>query len=43
MARMGEGRGVYKVLVGNPEVKGPMGRRRRRWEDNIRMELQEEG
>ena len=41
MARMGEGRGVYRVLVGKPE--GPLGRPRRRWEDNIKMNLQEMG
>ena len=40
MARMGEGRGVYRVLVGKPQGKGPLARPRRRWEDNIRMELQ---
>jgi hypothetical protein len=38
---MGEGRGVYTVLVGKPEVKRPMGRPRRRWEGNIKMYLQE--
>ena len=43
VARMGEGRGVYRVLVGKPEGKRPMGRPRRRWEDNIRMDLQEVG
>jgi hypothetical protein len=37
VARMGEERGVYRVLVGKPEGKRPMGRPRRRWEDNIRM------
>ena len=42
-SRMGEGRGVYRVLVGKPEGKRPLGRPRRRWEDNIRMELQEVG
>jgi hypothetical protein len=40
---MGEERGVYKVLVGKPEGKRPLGRPRRRWEDNIRMNLQEVG
>jgi hypothetical protein len=40
---MGEGRGVYKVLVGKPEGKRPLGRPRRRWEDNVRMDLQEVG
>ena len=43
VARMGEKRGVYKVLVGPPEVKRPLGRPRRRWVDNIRMDLQEVG
>ena len=41
--RMGERRGVYRVLVGKPEEKGPLGRHRRRWEDNIRMDLREVG
>jgi hypothetical protein len=41
VARMGEGRGVYRVLVGKPEGKRPLGRSRRRWEDNVRMALQE--
>ena len=40
---MGEGRGVYRVLVGKPEGKRPLGRPRRRLEDNIRMDLQEVG
>jgi hypothetical protein len=39
MARMGEERKVYKVLVGKPEGKRPLGRPRRRWEDGIRMDL----
>jgi hypothetical protein len=43
VARMGEGRGVYRVLVGKPEGKIPLGRSRRRWEDNIKMDLQEVG
>ena len=43
VARMGEGRGVYRVLAGKPEGKRPLGRPRRRWEDNIRMDLQEVG
>ena len=43
LARMEEGRGVHKVLVGKPEGKRPLGRPRRRWEDNIKMDLQEEG
>jgi len=41
VARYGEGRGVHRVLVGKPEGKRPLGRPRRRWEDNIRMDLQE--
>jgi hypothetical protein len=43
VARMGAERGVYKVLVGKPEGKRPLGRPRRRWVDNIRMDLQEKG
>ena len=43
MARMGEGRGVHRVLVGKPEGKRPLGIPRRRWEDNIKMDLQEVG
>ena len=43
MARMGEGRVVHWVLVGKPEGKRPLGRSRRRWEDNIKMDLQEVG
>ena len=43
MARLGEGRGVHRVLVGKPEGKSPLGRPRRRWEDNIKMDLQEVG
>jgi hypothetical protein len=42
-ACMGEGRGVYRVLVGRPEGKRPMGRPRRRWEDNIKLDLREMG
>jgi len=38
-----EGRGVYRVLVGRPEGKRPLGRPRRRWEDNIKMDLREIG
>ena len=38
-----EGRGVHRVLVGKPEGKRPLGRPRRRWEDNIKMDLQEVG
>ena len=40
---MGEGRGIYRVLVGKPEGKTPLGRPRCRWEDNIKMDLQEVG
>jgi len=40
---MGEGRGVYRVLMEKPEGKRPLGRPRRRWEDNIKMDLQEVG
>jgi hypothetical protein len=40
---MGEGKGVYRVLVGKPEGKRPLGRPRRRCEDNVRMDLQEVG
>jgi hypothetical protein len=40
---MGERRGVYRVLVGKPEGKRPLGRPRRRWENNIKMDLQEVG
>ena len=43
VARMGEGRGGHRVLMGKSEGKRPMGRRRRRWEDNIKMDLQEVG
>jgi len=43
VARMGEWRDVYRVLVGKPEGKRPLGRLRRRWEDNIKMDLQEVG
>ena len=41
--RMEEARGVHKVLVGKPEGKRPLGRPRRRWEDNIKMDLEEVG
>jgi len=41
VARMGERRGIYRVLVGKPEGKRPLGRPRHRWEDNIKMDLQE--
>jgi hypothetical protein len=40
---MGEERGVHRVLVGKPEGKRPLGRPRRRWEDNIKMDVQEGG
>jgi len=40
VARMGERRVVYRVLVGKPERKKPLGRSRHRWEDNIKLELQ---
>ena len=43
VARMGEGRGVHRVLVGKPEGKRPLGRPRRRWEDNIKIDLREVG
>jgi hypothetical protein len=43
VARIGEERKLYKVLVGNPEGKRPLGRPRRRWEDGIRMDLRETG
>jgi hypothetical protein len=39
VACMGEGRGVYRVLVGRPESERPLGRPRRRWEDNIKLDL----
>jgi hypothetical protein len=41
VARRGEGRGVHRVLVGNPAGRRPLGRSRRRWEGNIKMDLQE--
>jgi hypothetical protein len=41
VACMGEGRHVYRVLVGRPEGKRPLGRCRHRWEDNIKMDLRE--
>jgi hypothetical protein len=43
VARLGEGRSVYRVLVGRPEGKRPLGRPRRRWDDNIKMDLREIG
>jgi len=43
VARMGEGRDIYRVLVVRPEGKRSLGRPRRRWEDNIKMDLMERG
>jgi hypothetical protein len=43
LANMGEGRNVYRVLVGKPEGKRPLGRPRRRWEDGTKMDLREIG
>jgi hypothetical protein len=43
VARMGEGRGAYRIFVGLPEGKRPLERPRRRWEDNIKMDLQDVG
>jgi len=43
VARVGKKRGVYKISVWKPEGKRPLGRSRRRWEDNIQMDLQEVG
>jgi hypothetical protein len=43
VARMGEGRGVYRVLIGRTKGKRPLGRPKRRWEDNIKMDLREIG
>jgi hypothetical protein len=43
VARMGEGRGVYRVSMGRPEGKRPLGRPRRRWKDNIKIDLREIG
>jgi hypothetical protein len=43
MARMGEVRGAYNILGGRPEGRRPLGRPRRRWEDNIKMDLREIG
>jgi len=40
---MGEKRGVYRVLVGKPDRKRPLGRPKHRWDDNIKMDLQEVG
>jgi hypothetical protein len=41
VARIGEGRGIYRVLVEKSEGKRPLGRPRRRWEDNIKLDLRE--
>ena len=43
VARMGKRRGIYRVFVGKPEGRRPLGNPRRRWEDNIKMDLQEVG
>jgi hypothetical protein len=43
VARMRKGRGLYRVLMGKPEGKRPLGRSRHRWEDNIKMDLQKVG
>ena len=43
VARMEEGRSAFKILTGKPTGKRPLGRSRRRWEDNIRMDLEETG
>jgi hypothetical protein len=43
VARMGEKMNAYRIMVGNPEGKRPLGRKRRRWVDNIKMELREIG
>jgi len=43
VARKGEERGVYRVLVGKPGGRRPLGRPRRRWEENIRMDIREAG
>ena len=43
VARLGARSGLYRVLVGKPEGKRPLGRPRRRWEDNTKMDLQEVG
>jgi hypothetical protein len=43
VAHMGERRGVYRVLVRRPKGKRPLGRPRRRWDDNIKMDIQEVG
>jgi len=41
VARVGEMRHAYRILVGKPEVKKPLGRPRRKWDDNVKMDLQE--
>jgi hypothetical protein len=43
VTRFGERRGLYRVLVGKPERKRPLGRPRRRWDDNVKVNLQEVG
>jgi hypothetical protein len=43
VARMGDGRGIYRVLLERPEGKRPLGRPRLRWEDNIKMDLKGDG
>jgi hypothetical protein len=43
VARMGEVKGAYNILVGRPEGRRPLGRPRRRWEDNIKINLREKG
>jgi hypothetical protein len=43
VAQIGEGRGMYRVLVGKPKGKRPLGKPRHRWEDNIKVDLQEVG
>jgi hypothetical protein len=43
VTRMGETRNAYRILVGKPEEKSPLGRQRRRWVDNIKMDLRETG
>jgi hypothetical protein len=43
VARMGEGKGAYRILVGRPEGRRPFGRPRRRWLDNIKIDLQQVG
>jgi len=43
VARMGEEKGAYRVMVGKPEGKRPLGKPRHRWADNIRMDIQEVG